>query len=385
MRPVFLWAGALSLAVVACGRHDGGGAKAPLKRKAPAVTTVVEQRAPRELSFLGTVFTPRDALLSSARGGRIEEHLVQIGDRVTAGQVLVRLGQGELAFAAQVAQAGAIQAAARVGDASTPDKVPSVEAAKASLDAAEDAVQRAEKLHAQGSLSEQELLRVRTTAAAARAEHQIALASARADFGRLREARASVGQASAALGDKEVRAPFDGVVLQRLLEQGYVAAPNEAVLRVADVSELYVRFEIPQAQASDVALGSKVYVAAGQGRVSGEVVRLTPGLVGEANARQVQAKLIDPPGELLLGARTTVWLELSGEPETLVVVPLSSTLSYAGVYRAWVLQDGRLNERLLSVARVEGDHLYARAGLRQGDALITTPLTDFRMGEEVAP
>jgi len=373
----------LTLALAGCAKKPAEGA-APTKRKTPPVVTLTEVRAPKELSFVGTVIAPRDAILSSARGGRLEAHLAEVGERVKRGQIVARLGQGELVFATQVAAAGAMQAEARLGEAKAPESAPSVLVAKASLASAEDAALRAEKLHAEGSTSEQELLRVKNAANAARAEYGVALAAARADLGRLSEMRAAMGQANAALNDKDIRVPFDGVVLQRFVDVGHMAAPHGPLVRIVDPSELHVRFEVPQADAAKVTLGAKTHLLVGAVRVEGAVLRETPGLVGEASTKVVDARLTGPLEGVLPGTRGPVWLSLP-EIETLVEVPASATTSSAGVFRAWVVEGGRLVPRLLSVARFEGDRLFVRAGLRAGDALVTTPEPDFRIDEEVAP
>lgn len=345
---------------------------------------VSEVTAPKELSFAGTVVAPRDALLASSRGGRVEAHLAELGAPVRRGQVVTRLGQGELVFASQVAMAGAKQAEARLGDSKAPESAPSVLAAKASLDSAEDAARRAEALFSQGSTSEQELVRAKNAATAARAEYGVALASARADLGRLSEMRAVVGQANAALDDRDLRVPFDGVVLQRFVEAGQMAAPHTPVVRVIDPSELDVRFEVPQVDASRVSVGAKTRIVVAGKSVTGTVFRESPGLVGEATTRLADARLQGPLDGVLPGMHTTLWVALP-ETETLITIPVSATSSSAGVVRAWVVSEQRLRPRLLSVARYEGDRLFVRSGLQRGDALVTAPSPDFRVDEEVAP
>lgn len=374
----------LAVALLACGAKASDSPAPSPKRKAPATITVTSVQSPKELAFVGTVIAPRDAVLSSTRGGRVEAHLAEVGDHVRHGQIVARLGQGELVFATQVAAASAMQAEARLGEAKNPASAPNVLAAKASLDSAEDAAGRAEKLHAQGSVSEQEVVRLKNVANAARAEYGVALATARADLGRLTEARAAVGQASAALNDKDLRVPFDGVVLQRLVDTGHMASPHAPIVRIVDTSELYVRFEVPQADAPNVTLGAKTRFPLGIRSVTGAVIRQTPGLVGDASTRIVDARLDAPLDGVLPGMHTTVWLALP-EAESLVAIPATATTTTAGVVRAWVLEGSKLRPRLLSVARYEGDKIFVRRGLATGDAVVTAPEPDFRVDEEVQP
>lgn len=347
---------------------------------------VVEaHQMPKTLSFSGVLVTPRDATVSSSRGGRVDAYAFDVGQRVRAGDVLVKLGAEELAFASQAAAASANQSTARIGNARDPASMPSALAAKAELDSATDAAQRAERLFTQGSASAQEMARQRANLAAAQARYHAALADSRAEFARRDELRAMAGQAQAALGDKAIRSPFDGIVLERFVEIGQVAPPNGALLRVVDPSELRVRFEVSQLEAEKVALGARVTALVRGALRPAHVVRTTPGLVGAGSARVIEARL-DPIADdaPLPGMLVQTWLE-TGESEELVPVPRTALLETAGVLRAWVVEGDRLAERLLSVAQFEGDRVLVRRGLRTGDRVVKVPQRDFRLGEEVTP
>jgi len=199
------------------------------------------------------------------------------------------------------------------------------------------------------------------------------------------ELTAMAGQASAALGDKAIRAPFDGVVFERFVDIGQMAAPNAPLLRVVDPSELRIRFDVSQFDADKVALGRNVIVAFGDKTIRGQVVRSTPGLVGAGSSRLVEAKLVEVPDPAPLpGAVLPASLE-TGDEEELVEIDRAATTSTAGLSRAWVVDNNHLSERLLTVARFEGNHVLVRRGLKGGEKLVKVPQTDFKLGEEVTP
>lgn len=374
----------LGFALQAACSESGTARPESAVRKKPDTLTLTAQQHPRMRSYLGTVVALRDATLSSAQGGIVETYAVEVGQAVREKDLLVQLGARQMAFASRAAVASATQAAARIGTEKSPARLPSVLAAQARLDAASDAARRAARLYTQGSMSEQELNRARTSETATKAEYDEALASASAEFGRLSELQAVVGQTRAALSERKIRAPFSGVILERFIERGQVAAPNAPLVRIVDRSQMHLRFDVPQFDADKVAMGRRVLAIADGKRLRAQIVRSTPGLVGEASSRMVEARLEDAPADLLPGTRLTVFLELA-ERETLIEVPLSATTQTAGVVRAWVVEQGRLFERLLSVARIEGDHLLVRDGLREGELLVKAPQPDFRIGEGVSP
>jgi membrane fusion protein, multidrug efflux system len=388
-RPLFA---ALALAACACSAPpENAPHEAGALRKAPSTVVLAAASLPRTLSYVGSVVAPRDAVVASTRGGRVDAYFFEVGQAVREGDLLVKLGSAELGFASAAAAAGVKQARARIAGAKDAASLPSSLAAKSSYEVARDARERAEKLHAQGSLSEQELNRARSNESAAKAQYEGALASAEAEFGRLTELEAASAQAQAALGDKAVRAPFEGVVLDRFVEVGQMAAPNAPLVRVIDPKELRLRFYVPQFDAAKVQLGAKVSLDVAGRPLTASVVRTTPGLVGEANARLVEARIDTPAeldevarGALLPGAKHPLWLEVGGE-DSVVKIPRSATTTSAGLLRAWVLDGNRLHERLLSVLRMQGADVLVQGGLSAGEKLVTHPEPDFRLGEEVAP
>lgn len=371
--------------------HAADKKSAPAPRPRPATLKLVGQSVPKTLSFVGTLVAPRDATLSSTRGGRVDAYTFEVGQRVSRNDVLVRLGAAELSYASQAASAGALTARARVGQAKDAASMPSALAAKAALELAIDSARRAEQLFARGTMSEQELSRRRSNQAAAEAQYAGALAGAEAELALVKQYEAASAQANAALDDSTVRAPFAGVVLDRFVDVGQIAAPHAPLLRLIDASELRVRFDVPQFDADEVSLGGVVSVHVGEHVLSAKVKRSTPGLVGQANARLVEAQIelpnpIDPKlsAQLLPGSHVSVWLNIGGSDDV-VAVPLSATVSTAGLSRAWVIVDNHLSERLLSVLRFEGNRVLVKKGLAPGELLVATPAPDFRIGEEVAP
>jgi len=360
-------------------------------RRAPATVVLEARSVPKTLSYVGSLVAPRDATLSSTRGGVVDALFFEVGKSVLAGELLVKLGAAELSYASRAAVAGALQGRARIGHAKDPASLPSAQAAKVALELATDADARAAQLLAKGTLSQQDYTRVHSNLAAATAQYEGALAGAAAEFAAVQQLEAASQQANAALGDKSIRAPFAGVVLERFIEVGQMASPSAPLLRMIDPTELRVRFDVPQFDADKVRIGGKVTLQIGGRTLPATVVRSTPGLVGQANARLVEAT-IDVPNDaapalraqLLPGSLVPLWLEVGGVDDV-VLVPVAATLSTAGLLRAWVLKDGHLSERLLSVLRFDGDLVLVRGGLEPGEQLVRTPAADFRVGEEVAP
>jgi HlyD family secretion protein len=223
--------------------------------------------------------------LAPRTGGTIAAIPVHEGQRVKAGDLLVRISAEEMtaavsrdSFALDSAQAKNLamvngsrlediaQGAARVKDA------------EAALALAEDTLARAtrlagERIMAQADLDKARADRDRAVAALALQRQALAelKAGARAEdrqgaLADARRAKAVLEGTQAQASFLEVRAPFDGVVVHRLREVGSVVNAGQAVITLAPLDRLWVRVYIPQPLQPRLAQGMPLQIVAQDGR-----------------------------------------------------------------------------------------------------------------------
>lgn len=213
--------------------------------------------------------------------GRVNDILVREGDFVSAGQVLAQMDT--LQLQAQLRQAEAQLRRATIGIDTAKSLVVQRESEKkaaaaviaqrkAELDAAERRLQRSETLIRTNAVPQQTLDDDRAaangaTAAVAAAEAQLAASDAAINAAKAAvvDAEASVEAAKAAIesikadiNDSTLRAPRDGRVQFRVAQPGEVLAAGGRVLNMVDLSEVFMTFFLPTAQAGRVAIGSEV-------------------------------------------------------------------------------------------------------------------------------
>lgn len=213
--------------------------------------------------------------------GRIRDILAREGDLVSAGQVLAQMDTVQLE--AQYRQAQAQLRRATISIDTAKSLVTQREAEKktataviaqrsAELDAADRKLQRSEQLIRTNAVSQQVLDDDRAAANGARAavaaaEAQLAASEAAisAAGAQVVDAEAAVEAAKAAIEsikaditDSTLRAPRDGRVQFRVAQPGEVLTAGGRVLNLVDLSEVYMTFFLPTAQAGRVAIGSEV-------------------------------------------------------------------------------------------------------------------------------
>lgn len=221
--------------------------------------------------------------IAGRSGGRIDKILVDEGDFVTAGQVLVHMDKDPLK--AQRREAEAQLKRASIGVETAGAQVAQREAERraalavmaqreAERDAAEQKLARTEQLAKTNSVSLQVLDDDRARALGMRAAHAASLAQVAATEAAIGAAKSQVVDAEAAveamqatlqridveLADTDLKTPRDGRVQYRVAQPGEIIAPGGRVLNVVDLDDVYMTFFLPTEQAGRVMIGSQVRI-----------------------------------------------------------------------------------------------------------------------------
>jgi HlyD family secretion protein len=206
--------------------------------------------------------------------GRVVEVLVKEGDRVEAGDLLIRLDLGDTAIAVDRDRSGVASARARLGDLEVGNRraeIAAVEAEvndrQAAVDLAMREVARQEFLVAKEVGAGRDLERAlteldRATAALRISEERLKLAVDGFRRGQTEQARSEVDRALAELRqsetiarESEIRAPAAGIVLHRMAEPGQLLSAGQTGLTLAFADRLYVRTFVPEPSLGKVRQG----------------------------------------------------------------------------------------------------------------------------------
>jgi HlyD family secretion protein len=366
-------------------------------REAPAY---VAERRPiaRRVVATGRVMPPARIKLGSVMLGRVAAVAVDEGDRVEAGQVVVRLDAADaravLAQAdARVAEARARLAQVRgVGSTSASEALRQAEvrAAQATRD-----LERARALHEGGSASRADLDAAERAFEVARSQAEAAGAQARsagsggAD-GRLAEA--SLAQAEGAreaarsrLADTEVRAPAAGLVVGRAVEPGDVVAAGQTLLVLARAGETLLTAQPDEKSLALVALGqpARAVADAFPDRPFDAVVSFIAPAVDPARGTfELRLRVPDAPPFLRTDMTVSVNVDVGGRADALVV-PADAVRDPDG--DPWVLAvDGGRTVRRAVRLGLRGQHVVeVTAGLSPGEAIVPASAASVAAGERV--
>jgi len=350
---------------------------APVAVRVAAVQT---QSIDRFLRVTGSISADEKADVAAEVAGRVTATPVERGTHVKAGAELIRLSATEADASLREAEANAAQLEARLGlapgqpfDAA---RVPDVLTAKSSLDWAEADFGRIKALLDQKVVSQAEYDQRLTQVNSARQQYQLAQNVAQQSYRSLQAARARVDLARKTSADTVIRAPFDGIVAERLVSTGDYVSKATKVATVVRIDPVRIELTVPEQYLSQVSSGQPVRltVDAYPNEVFTANVRfVSPALKSDQRALIVEARAPNADGRLKPGLFATALLQQPA-PAPALLAPASAVETVAGTSRVYVVTTANMvEERIVTLGEKVGDRLELASGVKAGERVAANP------------
>jgi RND family efflux transporter MFP subunit len=366
------------LSSASCSKTSGKGVDTSSPRPISVHVLQVEQKQiRRNVESVGSLFPLDEVTVSSEVEGRVEKVLVDVGDRVSAGQTIVKVVPTELQLTLDQQRASLQQARARLGlsdkgeDFKDARGAAEVKKAAADLADAEQKYLRAKTLFEQGLLPKQGFDEAESRQNAARAAYDLSVQTVENLRAQLAQSRAATALAQKKVGDSIIRAPFAGQVKERTVTQGQYLKVQTPVMVIVNIDPMRVRLRVPEKMAAWVKTGQEVTVsveAYPDRKFTGKISRINPSVDQQTRAFEVEA-LIDNRETLLkpgFFVKATI-------PSSFVVdalfVPQDALLYVYGVYKVFVIEGNTLKEREVKIGERTGDEAEIVEGLARGERI----------------
>jgi RND family efflux transporter MFP subunit len=340
---------------------------------------------------VGTLTAVDQVTISSEADGIVRAILADLGDRVKADQVLVRLDNERQRYAYQQQQATLARTLAQYGATDPqrlpePENTPDVRRANAELAQANNTFKRASELSRRELVSQQDFDVAQAELQTKRAGYEVALQNARNLRASIQASEAAMRLSDRQLRDTEIRAPFDGYVERRLINLGELVKAQMPVMAIVRLDPLKVTAEIPERMAPWIDSGRPVDLAvdAYPGRTfNGKVTRISPAVNIGTRAFPFEAVVPNPDGALKPGTFARVHVE-SAKVDEVLTLPFAALQYRYGVNRVFVVSGNRLEMRELQVGERLGDRIEVTSGVKPGERVAVTDVETLNGGELVA-
>ena len=326
-----------------------------LERELVRVRTVTAETSQfsREIQLTGEIQARIQTNIAFRITGKIVSRAVEIGDHVTADQVLATLDPRDEKSDADNAKAAVASAEAMLVQS------------KASFD-------RQQSLLASGFTT--------------RAAYDQAKASFDAATAQLDAAKAALKTAEEQLSYTELRAGADGIIVARNAEAGEVVQPGRTIFTLAQDGPRDAIFDVYEALVSgrprttpvDIILQSDPKV-----RAAATVREVSPSVDPKSGTVRVKLGLIKAPPEMTLGAAVTGRAQL--DVREAIVLPWSALYEWQRKPAVWVLGEGnRVSQRIVTIESFATGELALSGGVKPGDKVVTAGIQFLRPGQMVA-
>lgn len=320
-----------------------------------------------EVMGTGTLEAHFKSTISPRISGRIQEVLVDMGDSVTAGKLLVKLDDVDMKPQVEIAQASVVVSQAAL-DRLQADRVQAL----AVLEQTAAKHERALRLRPGGAISQEDVDKI--TADWKIAQAGVTRTDAALIEGRkqLIAAETSLAYRKALLGDTEIVAPFDGLIVQRQRDPGDIAVPGSAVLSLISTKELWITAWVDETEMSRVTIGQPVRVvfrSEPDHAYGGEVTRLGRQADRETREFTVDVRVLELPKNWAVGQRAEVYIE-TAHKTGVAVLPAQLVLWRDGKPGVFIRQGQYAAWRDLTLGLGSRESVEVVDGLKPGDEVV---------------
>jgi RND family efflux transporter MFP subunit len=339
------WLGCLSiiLALSGCQFEIGGrGGKKKEGKATPAPVRIVQPMRGSIATYLhldGAIEPERSVEVTAQTAGIVKALLVEEGDRVREGQLLVKLQDSEQTLA--------------------------VERARATVERQHALLLRAEELFNRQMISAEEIEQMRLT---------------------LQDAEIALKQAELALDYTTIEAPFTGAIARRSVSIGDQVAPGRTIVTLVDRNILLLNCWVSESELANLHIGSTAMVSS-QASITksfeARLIRISPVMDPQYGKLKVTFQVIDPGGLLKPGQFVELRMTMEEHSDALLL-PKKSVIYETGMPMVFVVLDTLAFRRPIQIGLETGDRLEVLTGITSTDSVVVEGQATIKDSARVA-
>ncbi len=292
------------------------------------------------LSATGDIRPFQEVIVSTEISGTVQSLEVEVGDRVNANEILIKLDRELKELAVRQAEAQLIMT-------------------KASCEKAEKDRARREQLAKTNDIAE--------------SEYDAAVLQAEVTRGEMEMAEAALQTARKQLRDTEVKSPIPGVVAQRYIELGTAVMPGDRIAKVIDLSRVKISVGIAETGIGDIRAGQKVSVIADGApgeRFDGTIYTMAP--EADVSTRTFPVEILVPNDSrmsLRAGMAAQVRI-ITATIDDALMVPQDALLGEGAERFVYRIEAGSAHRADVRTGRSQGNNVLITDGLNPGDRIV---------------
>lgn len=277
--------------------------------------------------------------------GRVDKILVEIGQRVKKGQLLVIVDPIQTQNTIEQMYQG-------------------IKQAQANLNFVEANYIRYKNLYQENVISKEEFEKMQM-------QYKTALAQ-------LQSAKAAYSGASSVLSYFQIRAPFNGIVANKFVDAGQVVSPMQPIISLVDPNDLEVKFYVDDNVYKYISIDEKIPLVFNDKTIKSQVTTISPIADSITHTYLIKAKIL--PGENLApGDYVTAKVPIG--KKKVILIPKSCILERAGIQGVILVKNNTANYQMVETGRTIGQDIEVLSGLTPNDKIASTNLSLINNGD----
>jgi len=322
----------------------------------------------------GTLDAKIKMIISSKISGRIENVMVDQGDKVSANQLVATLDDKTLALQAAVAKATLTTVKSAV------DKLrKDLEYSKAVLSNAEKTYKRYKKLLVNHTISQEEFDKADEELKIARSRNRRAEAAVVESENKVVEAKKTLELRKSQFEDSQLRAPFDGIITERKRDPGNIVVPGSEILSLISTNVLWIRAWVGETELEKLKKGQPakiIFRSEPKNICHGKVARIAIEVDKETREFIADVYVNELPANWAIGQRAEVYIETKRK-ENVLIIPEKYIKWQKNNPGVFIDKNGKAKWVHVKTGLNGNDLIEITAGLKEGDkALIPVNLKD---------
>ncbi len=388
-----------------CGKKTEPAAEGESASPTPVtVEPTVRGAIDRVITADAVLYPVNQSNVTSKISAPVRRVLVNRGDHVRAGQPVVELESADLAASVEENRHQEAQAQAAYQMLTGATVLEDRTKAQADVQAAQQALETAKKLYE----SRAALVREGALAQRLADEAKVAMVQAQSQFdtaqrhlealnqvsqresirsaeAQMNAAKARLENASVQLSYARVLSPISGVVSDRPIYPGEMAASGAPLVSIVDISQVVARANVPVKDAVAVRVGRPARITGPEGDLPARVTVVSPAVDPSTTTVEVWVQVVNPGEKLKPGQSVRVTI-IADTIQNTLVVPASALLNgEGGRQRVMIVaSDSVAHERQVVPGVRQGDRVQIVSGVQEGDRVVTSGGLGLEDGAKVA-
>jgi RND family efflux transporter MFP subunit len=316
--------------------------------------TVTQTEVTNYARFPATIISKKDINIASSPLnqftfylGRVDKILVNVGDHVKKGQLLVVVDP--------------------IQTQNTIEQMrQNINQAQANLDFVKANYERYANLYKENVISKEEFEKMQMQYKTAQAQ--------------LESAKAAYRGASSVLSYFNIRAPFDGVVANKFVDAGQVVSPMQPIISLIDPNDLEVKFYVDENTYKYIKIGETIPILINNVNLKSSITTISPKADDVTHTYLVKAK-IESNQNVDAGDYAVAQIPIG--KKKVILIPKYCVLNRAGIEGVIVVKNHTANYQMIEIGHKKGNFVEVLSGLEPNDKIATTNLSLINNGDIV--